>query len=256
MTRRPPAWPPRRIAAPSRTLRRGGAQSRRPRLWTTFPLATMSTPRSAQRRQACRQVEVVVERLQRVDGELQHRHVGVGVDVGQDRPGAVIDAPAVVVEPDPARRGDLGHLGGHLGRARARVLDREEAVGEAEEVVDRARRGHGRDGGGVGVPVRRDAQDGAGPGEGGPERRPRVACSGCAPARSWGSRGPRRRREAGCPPPFPRYVPSTVPPLVPGPPARARRPGCRDPLRRRPPAPRSPRRRSTVPSTAPSSSGR
>ena len=48
----------------------GFPQSRRPRLSTTFPLATINTP-TAQRRQSGPQLEVVVERLQRVDGELQ-----------------------------------------------------------------------------------------------------------------------------------------------------------------------------------------
>src|SRR5690349_23748134 len=44
-----------------------------------------------------------------------------------------------VVEADPRRLDDLGDLLGDVGRAGGRVGDREKCVGEAVEVVDRAR---------------------------------------------------------------------------------------------------------------------
>ena len=56
----------------------------------------------AQRRQRGAELEVVVERLVGVDRELHDRDVGVGEGVHEHRPGAVVDAPAVGVEPDPA----------------------------------------------------------------------------------------------------------------------------------------------------------
>ena len=129
-------------------------------------------PVPAQRGQPGGEVDVVLQWLQGVDGELHDRDVGVGIHVREDGPRAVVDAPAVVVEPDPLRCSDLRHLGGDLGCPRAGVLDREQLVGEPEEVVDRTRRLHGGDRGGVGVPVRGDAQDGARPGHGGAEPGP------------------------------------------------------------------------------------
>ena len=62
------------------------------------------------------------------------------------------------------RVGRLGHLGGDLGGTRAGVLDGEEPVGEAEEVMDGARLGHGRHRADVGVPVRGDAEHRTRPG--------------------------------------------------------------------------------------------
>ena len=87
----------------------------RPRLWTTLPLPTINTPCARSGASRVARSRWYVERLQRVDRKLHHGDVGVGVDVGQDGPGAMVDAPAVVVEADPMRRGDLGHLGGDVG---------------------------------------------------------------------------------------------------------------------------------------------
>ena len=103
-----------------------------------LPLAAISTPRVEQRRQRGAERGMVGVRLGGVDRELDHRDVGVWEHVGEHRPGAVVEAPAVVVEPDPDRVDELGDLGGQLGRAGRRVLEREQLVGKAVEVVDGA----------------------------------------------------------------------------------------------------------------------
>jgi ketosteroid isomerase-like protein len=113
----------------------------------------------AQRGQRRAERDVVGVGLGRVDRQLDDGDVGLGEHVGEHRPGAVVEAPAVVVLPDPDRRRDLGHLGGELGRAGGGVLEREQLVGEAVEVVDGPRALHGRHRGSVDVPVGRDHQD-------------------------------------------------------------------------------------------------
>ncbi len=123
--------------------------------------------------------DVVLERLRGVDRQLYDWDVGLGEHVHQHRPRAVIEAPGVPVEADPRRLGDLGHLGGQVGIARCRVLDREQLVGEAVEVVDRPRLGHRCDRGRVDVPMRRDREDRPWPRHGGAERGP---CLGVAVA--------------------------------------------------------------------------
>ena len=74
----------------------------------------MNTPSSRKRREACAEVEVVLQRLGGVDGQLHDRHVGVGVHVRQYRPGTVVNAPRLVVETDPYRIDDLADVLGEL----------------------------------------------------------------------------------------------------------------------------------------------
>src|SRR5581483_8584271 len=56
------------------------------------------------------QLEVVVERLRCVDGELQDGNVGGGEGVHQHAPGPVVDPPAVGVETDPGGLDEVGDL--------------------------------------------------------------------------------------------------------------------------------------------------
>ena len=126
----------------------------------------------AQRGQRPTEIEVVLQRLHRVDRQLHDRHVGVGEHVGEHAPGAVVEAPAVVILPDPRRLDGLGDLTRQVGQAGRRVVEGEQLGREAVEVVDRARRGHRRHRGGVDEPVGRDAQDGARLGHGLTERPP------------------------------------------------------------------------------------
>ncbi len=111
-----------------------------------------------QRRQPRPQVEVIVHRLRRVDGELNHRDIGLGVEMGEHAPGAVVDAPLVPVEPHPMRPGDLGDFPRQLGQARRRIVEGEQIVGKAVESVDRPRPGHRGHRGRPDIPVRRHHQ--------------------------------------------------------------------------------------------------
>src|ERR1700735_3200310 len=111
---------------------------------------------TTQRVQLRTQIEVVLERQLGIDRELQDRYVGGGEHVDQYRPGAVVDSPTVLVEPDVGRFHDVDDALGDRGLAGRAILDGEELGREAVEVVDRARHLHGRDGGDVDVPVRRD----------------------------------------------------------------------------------------------------
>jgi hypothetical protein len=89
--------------------------------------------------EACRQVEVVIQRFQDVDRELDDGHVGGGVEVREDAPGAVIQAPLVVVQADPLRLDHLGDLCRHVRGAGRRILECKELGRESVEIVDRAR---------------------------------------------------------------------------------------------------------------------
>src|SRR5207237_7815554 len=83
-------------------------------------------PATPQAGQPGAEVEVVVEVLVGVDGQLHDRDVGVGEGVHQDRPGAVVDAPGVDVSAHPGRVDRVADLGGELGQPRRGVLDGEQ----------------------------------------------------------------------------------------------------------------------------------
>ena len=80
---------------------------------------------------------MVLEWFLRVDRQLDNRDVGVGEGMDQNRPGAVVEAPTVVIEPDPGGLGDLGDLFGEGDVTRRRVLHGEEFIGEPVEIVNR-----------------------------------------------------------------------------------------------------------------------
>src|SRR3546814_1333632 len=88
---------------------------------------------------------MIGQRLQRIDRELDHRHVGLGIEVGEHAPGAVVEAPLVAIRADPERLGDLRHLLGKLGQAGRRIVEIEEFLRKAVEVVNRARLWHSGD---------------------------------------------------------------------------------------------------------------
>ena len=102
---------------------------------------------------------MVLERFERVDGQLHHRYRRLGEGMHQDRPGAVIDAPAVEVGSHPRRLDHVGDLVGERGQSGCRVLHVEEFRREPVEIVDRPRIGHRGDGGRVDVPVRADDEN-------------------------------------------------------------------------------------------------
>lgn len=119
----------------------------------------------------------MVERLVGVDAQLHDGDGGVGEGVQQHRPRAVVDSPAVLVGADPGRVHDVADLVGQLGQARSRVVDVEQLLREAVEVVDGAGAGHGGHGRRVDVPVGADDQDRPGAWDRGTECLP---CSGVA----------------------------------------------------------------------------
>ena len=128
-------------AGPVEAVRPAGRSRRTPEVVHHVAAADDQHAALAQRREAGAELEVVVERLLGVDRQLHDRDVRVREHVAQHRPRAVIDAPAVDVEADPRRLDDLGDLVGQFGQPGRRVLDVEQLLGEAVEVVDRARPG-------------------------------------------------------------------------------------------------------------------
>src|SRR6187549_3127914 len=96
-----------------------------------------------------------------MDGKLDHRDVRVRKGVNQDRPGAVIDSPAVLIEADVLRLDDFRDLLREFGAAWRWIVDLEEPLREAVEVVDGTRLCHRRHSGDVDVPVSRDGEDSA-----------------------------------------------------------------------------------------------
>ena len=122
--------------------------------------ATISTPSSRSGASAAPSATWSAYDLVGVDRELHHRDVGVGEHVGEHRPGAVVEAPAVVdrARPDRAPRARRPPAASS-GRPGAGYSNGEQLLGEAVEVVDGPRPRHRRDGGGVDVPVRRHDED-------------------------------------------------------------------------------------------------
>ena len=72
-------------------------------------------PAAAQRFELRPQLEVIVQRLLRVDRELHHRDVRRRKRVHQHRPSTVVDAPAVLVEAHPRGLDQVGYFLCHLG---------------------------------------------------------------------------------------------------------------------------------------------
>ena len=95
-----------------------------------------------------------------VDGELDDGDVGLGEDVDEDAPGAVVDAPAVVDFDIGAEQ--VGDVARQVGAACGLVLELVELLGEAVHVVDLARLCGALHERAVRVPVSGDHQDGLG----------------------------------------------------------------------------------------------
>jgi hypothetical protein len=158
------------------------------------PEPTTSTPSSAQRPSAWpRRRPGFADRATR-QRNLEHRHVGVGEEVAQRHPGAVVQAPRrrrasrrraarrACAQPASGAPG-AGYWMSYSGR-------------EAAEVVHRLGRGRGGNAHAARHPVRREDQHGLGLGQGGAQRAQLRARPQPAPARTWGSRGRRRGRDS------------------------------------------------------------
>ncbi|MNM99124.1 hypothetical protein D3C81_1116740 [compost metagenome] len=116
----------------------------------------------AQRRQRAAHRELMRRAQRRLDRQLQHRDVRLRVEVAQRHPGAVVQATVRV--DGRLQAGGLQALGDvlrQLGRARGRVLQLVQRVGEAAEIVDRLRRGRTRYHRRACQPMRRGHDDGA-----------------------------------------------------------------------------------------------
>src|SRR5487761_2422521 len=116
-----------------------------------------------QTREACAEVDVILDRFARIDRELDHRHVRVREDMCKHRPGAVIKAPAVNVLANQDWLCDLRNFVGKFRGAGRRIVKVEERLRKAVEVVDYSRspyRGDGRD---IDMPVGRDGKNSSGP---------------------------------------------------------------------------------------------
>jgi len=92
----------------------------------------------AQRGEPGAEVEVAVQRLHGVERELHDGDVGAGEGVHEHRPGAVVRCPRSRCRRRPDGLDDIADLVGELGQAGAGVVDVEQRLGEAEEVVDGA----------------------------------------------------------------------------------------------------------------------
>ena len=115
----------------------------------------------AQGGEALGQVVMKARRLGAVYAELDDRNVGLRIDVAQHRPGAVIEAPFAFIGYDVHRREQFADARGEDGVARCRVLHVKQRLWKAAEVMDGLGARHRRDRGAAGVPVRRDADNGA-----------------------------------------------------------------------------------------------
>ena len=126
---------------PSRSRRRAALQSMRPQVVHDVAAADDQHAALAQRAPARRRARGGSRTAcVGVDRQLHDGDVGVGEGVHEHRPGAVVDAPAVVVEADPRRlRRARRSPRPARGRPGAGYSHREQLVGEAVEVVDRPR---------------------------------------------------------------------------------------------------------------------
>ena len=113
----------------------------------------------AQRREPSPELEVLAGGERLVDAELDHGNVRLRVEVHEERPGAVIEAPARV---HLHRSGaeEIDHARRELRRAGRRVLHLVEGARETAEVVDRPRPLLGGNARAGYVPVGGDAEDG------------------------------------------------------------------------------------------------
>ena len=93
----------------------------------------------SQRCQGSAELEVVIEGFGGIDRQLHHRDVRGRKSVHQHGPGAVVESPAVAVLPDPGGMGEVRNLLRELRVTWRRVLNTEQLVRKAEEIVDRPR---------------------------------------------------------------------------------------------------------------------
>ena len=101
----------------------------------------------------------------RIDRQLDDGDVGVGIDNGKDAPSTMIEAPLILVEPDPGWADPPSTTScATLRRPGSGIIEVEQGFRKAEEVMDGSWPCHGGDRGRFDEPVRRYDKDRAGPG--------------------------------------------------------------------------------------------
>ncbi len=126
----------------------------------------------AQTRQGLADLVMFGRAAAKVETELQHRDVGLGIEEFEDAPGPVIQAPAVQVGAG-AEGGEPGLQRLGQGRIAGRgVGDLIQGLRKAVEIMDCTRRFRGCYQHALGLPVRGNAEDGAGAGQPFAERGP------------------------------------------------------------------------------------
>src|SRR5690606_6546724 len=110
-------------------------------------------PAASERIQPGRQAEMVVHWPECVDGKLQYGNVRIGVYMRQNRPGAVVYAPLVNVKAHPFGLDLLDDFFGEVWVAGSWILDIEELLRKAIEVVYGSGPRHARYGCGAEVPM-------------------------------------------------------------------------------------------------------
>ena len=115
---------------------------------------------AAQRLQGATDLRVMGRAELHLYRQLRHRHVGLRVHQQQRIPGAVIETViAIDAAADARLLEQLDRAARERGRARRRIAQPVELIGEAVEVVDRLRRGGGADSGPLRFPMGGDAED-------------------------------------------------------------------------------------------------
>src|SRR5512146_3262087 len=110
-------------------------------------------------------------RLRSINTELNYWDIGFGIDMAQNRPGAMVETPTVVSAHRHRQKQSLD-LCRKVGIARRRILYLVQLARKSAEIVDRSwRRAHGH-GCIFDVPVRRDRKYRLGPREGSADNRP------------------------------------------------------------------------------------
>src|SRR5688500_13109610 len=108
---------------------------------------------------------MIAQRLQGVYRELDYGDVGLRVHMRKHTPCSVVQSPLILVQAYPGRLYRLCDFRGNVGCAGGGVLEGIEFGGKAIEVMDGSRPRHGSNCRGPDVPMGRNDQQRAWPGE-------------------------------------------------------------------------------------------
>ena len=94
-----------------------------PQVVYDIPAGNYHNPPVPKGREFPTQLDVIFERLQRVDRQLNDWDVRGWGKVGQHAPGPVIETPLILVQTAPDRLDFLGNLGGNIWSSRRRIIE-------------------------------------------------------------------------------------------------------------------------------------